>query len=50
MTNEAFTEVLTFTRCQNWSTEACPYLTTSHMQLSTVQFFCFPLASQKRNY
>jgi hypothetical protein len=34
MTNEAFTEVLTFTRCQNWSTEACPHLTTSHMQLS----------------
>jgi len=34
MPKQVFSEILTFTRCTNWNTEACPHLTTSHMQLS----------------
>ena len=36
MTQQAFTETLTLTRCANWNTEACPHLTASHMQLSII--------------
>ena len=26
MSNQAFTEILTFTRCANWNTDTCPHL------------------------
>jgi len=34
MPNQAFTEIMTFTRCANWNTDNCPHLTASSMQLS----------------
>ena len=36
MPNEAFTEILTFTRCANWNTENCPHLRDPHMQISII--------------
>ena len=36
MTNQAFTETLTFTRCANWNTDTCPHLNDPHMQLSII--------------
>jgi hypothetical protein len=36
MPNEAFTETLQFTRCNNWNTEACPHLKNPQMQLSII--------------
>ena len=36
MTSQAFTETLTFARCQNWDTDACPHLRSSNMQLSII--------------
>lgn len=36
MPNQAFTEILTFTRCACWNTENCPHLAASHMQMSVI--------------
>ena len=36
MPNQAFTEILTFTRCANWNTENCPHLKDPNMQLSII--------------
>jgi hypothetical protein len=36
MTNEAFTETLQFTRCDNWNTESCPHIKNPKMQLSII--------------
>jgi len=36
MTKQAFTEILTFTRCTNWSTESCPRLKIPQMQLAII--------------
>ena len=36
MSTPAFTEILTFTRCANWNTDACPYLKDPHMQMSII--------------
>ena len=36
MPKQAFTEILTFTRCKNWNTETCPRLKIPQMQLSII--------------
>jgi hypothetical protein len=36
MTNQAFSETLQFTRCNNWNTDSCPHTKTSLMQLSII--------------
>jgi len=36
MPNQAFTEILTFTRCARWNTESCPNLKDHNMQLSII--------------
>ena len=36
MYKQAFTEILTFTRCSNWNTDTCPRLKIPQMQLSII--------------
>jgi len=36
VSNQAFTEILTFTRCACWNTESCPSLEEPNMQLSVI--------------
>ena len=36
MPNQAFTETLQFTRCNNWNTESCPHMNNPQMQLAVI--------------
>jgi hypothetical protein len=36
MPTHAFSETLTFTRCQNWDTDECPHLQNPNMQLTLI--------------
>jgi hypothetical protein len=36
MPDQAFTELIVFTRCQNWNTDTCPQLKNPQMQLSII--------------
>jgi len=36
MSEEAFSETLSFTRCSSWNTKICPHLKDPHMQLSII--------------
>lgn len=36
MPDQAFTEILTFTRCARWNTDSCPHLNDPNMQLSII--------------
>jgi hypothetical protein len=47
MTDQAFAETLTFTRCANWNTDTCPHLKDPHMQLSIINEPHFWLLNDK---
>lgn len=36
MANQAFTEILIFTRCGNWNSGTCPHLKNPNMQMSII--------------
>ena len=47
MPNQAFTEMLTFTRCANWNTDTCPHLKNPQIQLSIINAPHFWLLNDK---